>query len=77
MVVHPICAEVEPVCGLGDACPESLFGVREAQRSVLLREGAVDVVDVLGAVAVREGRVQDHHRTAVHDEANLPPERAI
>ena len=77
MIVHPISAEVEPVCGLLDASPKSLFGIRETQCAILLHERAVDVVDVLCAVAVCEGRVQDHHCTAVHDEAYLPPERAI
>jgi hypothetical protein len=77
VIIHPVSTEVEPVCGLGDASPESLFGIGETQCSILLYERAVDIVDVLCAVAVCEGRVQDHHRTAVHDEAYLPPKRAV
>jgi hypothetical protein len=77
VVVHPIGAEVESVCGLRDASPESLFGIQETQCAVLLCERAVDIVDVLCAVAVRERRVQDHHSTAVYDEAYLPPERTV
>lgn len=77
VVVHPIGAEVKHVCGLRDTPTESLLGIRETQCSILLYERAVDVVDVLCAVAVLERRVQDHHSTTVHDEAYLPPERAV
>ena len=77
MVVHPIGAEVESVCSLSDASPETLFGILETQCPVLLYERAVDVVDVLCAVAVHERRVQDHDSTAVYDEAYLPPKRTV
>jgi hypothetical protein len=77
VVVHPTTTEVIFVCGLSDASPELLLGIVETQRAIPLYERAVDVVDVLCAVAVCEGRVQDHHCTAVHDEAHLPSERAV
>jgi hypothetical protein len=77
VIVHPIGAEVELVCGLRDTSPESLFGIRETQCAILLHERAMDIVDVLCAVAVGERRVQDHHSTAVHDEAYLPPEGTV
>ena len=54
MVVHPIGAETELASGLRDAGSESLLGVRETERSILGYERTVDVVDVLGALAVGE-----------------------
>ena len=77
MIIHPIGAEVELACSFRDASPESLFGILETQRTILLRERTVDIVDVLCALPVRERRVQDHHSTAVHDEAYLPPKRTV
>jgi hypothetical protein len=77
VIIHPISAEVISVCGLRDASPESLFGIRETQCAILLYERAVDIVDVLCAAAVCERRVQDHDSTAVYDEAYLPPERTV
>ena len=44
---------------------------------VLGDEGAVDVVDVLGALAVGERGVEDHDGAAVHDEADLAAEGAV
>ena len=77
MIIHPIGAEVELACSFRDASPESLFGILETQRTILLRERTVDIVDVLCALSVRERWVQDHHSTAVHDEAYLPPKRTV
>ena len=37
----------------------------------------MDVVDVLGALAMRERGVEDHDGAAVHDEADLASERAV
>ena len=59
MIIHPIGAEVKSESGLHDACTKSLLGIRVTQREVLAYERTVDVVDVLGVFAVREGRVQD------------------
>jgi len=57
VIVHPIGAEVKSVCGLRDAAPESLLGIREPECAILLHERAVDVVDVLCAFAVCERRM--------------------
>ena len=75
MIVHPIGAEVKSVSGLRDAGTKSLLGIRETQRTILAYKRTVDVVDVLGELAVGTSWVQDHHGTTMHDEANLPPER--
>jgi hypothetical protein len=77
VIIHPIGTEVELACGFRDASPESLLGILETQCAILLCERAVDIVDVLCAVSVCERRVQDHHSTAVYDEAYLPPERTV
>ena len=77
MIVHPIGTEVELAGGLRDACTKSLLGILETQRAILAYERTVDVVDVLSELAVAERRVEDHNGAAVHDEANLPPERAV
>lgn len=57
VVVHPIGAEVKHVGGLRDTTTKSLLGIRKTQCAILLYERAVDVVDVLCAVAVVERRV--------------------
>lgn len=61
VIVHPIGAEVEYVCRLCDASPESLFGIRGTQCTIVRYERTADMVDVLCVVAVREGTSQ-HHR---------------
>jgi hypothetical protein len=60
-----------------DAGSKSVLGIPEAQRGVLSYERAVDVVDVLGVTAALECGMQDHHATAVYDEADLPPEGTV
>jgi hypothetical protein len=77
VIVHPVGAEVEYVRGLCDAGSKSLLCIRETQRTVLAYERTVDVVDILRTIAVLEVRMEDHHGPAVHDEANLPPERTV
>ena len=77
VIVHPIRAETELEGGLGDAGPETLLGVVKPERAVLGHEGAVDVVDILGALAVGERGVEDHDGASVHDEADLAPEGAV
>ena len=77
VIVHPVGAEVVSVRCLCDAVSKSLLCIRETQRTVLFYERTVDVVDILRALAVVEVRVEDHHGPAVHDEANLPPERTV
>ena len=47
------------------------------QSAILGYEGAVDVVDVLGALAVGEQGVEDHDGAAVHDKADLVPEGMV
>jgi len=51
-----------------------LLRVGKTERFILGDEGAVDVVDVLGAFAVGERGVEDHDGVAVHVEADLPAE---
>jgi hypothetical protein len=77
VMVHPVSAEFKIVSGLLEAGIKPLFGIPEAQRGILSYERAVNVIDVLGVPAVLESRMQDHHATAVYDEADLPPEGAI
>ena len=47
------------------------------KRAILGYEGTVGVVDVSGALAVGEQRVEDHDGSAVHDEAHLAAEGAV
>jgi len=77
VVVHPIRAETELVSGFRDAGSEPLLRVGNTERFVLGDEGAVDVVDVLGALAVGERGVEGHDGAAVHDEADLAAEGAV
>jgi len=53
VVVHPIGAETELASGLGDTGSKKVLGVVKTERAILGYEGAVDVVDVLGALAMR------------------------
>ena len=46
-------------------------------RVVLGHERAVNVIHVLGALAVGEERVEDHDGPTVHHEADLAPEEAV
>ena len=75
VIVHPISAEVEYVRGLRDASSEVV--VRHLGNPTRDTPSERARVDVLGAFAVCERRVQDHHSTAVYDEAYLPPERTV
>ena len=77
VVVHPIRAKTELASGFRDAGPEPLLRVGKTERLVLGDEGPVDVVDVLGALAVGERGVEDHDGAAVHDEADLAAEGAV
>ena len=77
MVVHPVHAETELTRGLSDEGPDVLLGFGETERAVLGHERAVDVVDVLGALPVREEWVEDHGSSSVHDEADLASEGAV
>jgi len=77
VIVHPIRAQTELVSGLRDAGKEPLLRIGKTERAILGYEGAVDVVDVLGALAVGEQGVEDHDGAAVHDEADLPPEGVV
>ena len=52
MVVYPLRAQTELASGLRDAGSESLLRIGKTERAILGYEGAVDVVDVLGALAV-------------------------
>ena len=51
--------------------------IGKTERAILGYEGTVDVVDVLGALAVGEQEVEDRDGSAVHDEAHLAPEGAV
>ena len=64
MVVHPIRAQTELAGGFRDAGPESLLRIGKIERAILGYEGAVDIVDVLGALAVGEQEVEDHDGAA-------------
>jgi hypothetical protein len=77
VIVHPVGAEFESVCGLRDAGTKSLLCIGETERTILAYERTVDVVDILRALAVGEVWMEDHHGPAMHDEANLPPERTV
>ena len=77
VVVHPVGAETELASGLGDAGSKTVLGVVKAERAIFGNEGAMDVVDVLSALAVGEGGVEDHDGSAVHDEAHLAPEGVV
>ena len=77
MVVYPIGAETELASGLRDTGPESLLGIGKPERVILGYEGMVDVVDVLGTLAVGERGVEDHDGSAVHDGAHLAPEGVV
>jgi len=77
VVVHPIRAKTELVSGFRDAGSEPLLCVGKTEHFVLGDEGTVDVVDVLGALAVGERGVEDHDGAAMHDEADLPAEGAV
>ena len=77
VVVHPVRAKTELASGFRDAGSEPMLRVWKTERLVLGDEGAVDVVDVLGALAVGERGVEDHDGAAVHDEADLPAEGAV
>ena len=79
MVVHPIRAETELGSGLRDTCSESLLFIGKTERARLEYEdeGQVDVVDVIGALAVGEQRVEDHDSSAVHDEGDLALEGGV
>ena len=48
----------------------------EAGRTVLVHEGGVEIVDLLGALGVGEQRVGKYEGAAVYDEADLEPEKA-
>ena len=56
---------------------ESLLRIRKFERTVLGYQGTVNVVDVLGALAVGEQGVGGHDSAAVHDETNLVLEGAV
>ena len=77
VIVHPIGTEIEPGSGLRDAGTESLLGILDTQPAILAYKRTMDVVNVLGKLAVAERRVEDHNGATVHDEANLPPERMV
>ena len=77
VVVHPIRTQTELASGLRDAGSKPLLRIGKTERAILGYEGAVDVVDVLGALAVGEQGVEDHDGAAVYDEADLPPEGAV
>ena len=77
VIARPIRAKTELAGGLGDTDPEALLSVGKLQRAELEHEGAVDVVHVLGALAVGEERAEDHHGATVCEEAHLAPERAV
>ena len=77
VIARPIRAKTELAGGLGDTDPEALLSVGKLQRAELEHEGAVDVVHVLGALAVGEEWAEDHHGATVYEEAHLAPERAV
>ena len=77
MIVHPIRAQTELASDLRDAGPESLLRIGKTERAILGYEGPVDVVDVLGALAVGGQGAEDHDGSAVHGEADLPPKGAV
>jgi len=77
VVIHPIRAEtdlraVSVIRGRGRCCVSG-----KTERAILGYEGTVDVVDVLGALAVGEQGVEDRDGSAVHDEVHLAPEGAV
>jgi len=80
MSVRPIHARIELASGFPNTCSELLLCIGKTKHAILGYKGMVDVVDVLGALAVGEQGVEDHesHDSAtVHDEAHLAPEGAV
>lgn len=77
MIVHPIGAEVVFQGGFGDALAKETSGIGETEVAILGYEGAVDVVNVLGALTVPERGVQHHDGASVYHKANLPPEGVV
>ena len=73
MVVHPIRAHTELASGFRDAGSELLLRVGKTEYFVLGDEGAVDVVDVLGALAVGERGVDDHDGVDLATEGAVQP----
>jgi len=71
MVIHPIRTQTELASSFRDAGSKSLLCIGETERVILRYKGAVDVVDVLGALVVGEQGVEDHDGTTMYDKADL------
>jgi len=77
MVIHPICTQTKLVSSFRDAGSKSLLCIGETECAILGYEGVVDVVNILGALAVGEQGVEDHDGTAVYDKVDLLPEEVV